>query len=83
MYRKLKDDFKSLKNLTIAILGLTFKPRTDDMREAPSVDNIELLLKAGANVQVYDPLALEKLKSIINKKNLNARIKKILVILTI
>jgi len=68
MYKKLKDDFKSLRDLNIAVLGLTFKPGTDDMREAPSIDNIELLLEAGANVHVYDPIGIERFKTIINKK---------------
>lgn len=74
MYEKLKDDFKSLKNLNIAVLGLTFKPGTDDMREAPSIDNIELLLYAGVNVQVYDPMGAEKLKTVIEKKYVKDRI---------
>ena len=68
MYEKLKNDFKSLKGLNVAVLGLTFKPGTDDMREAPSIDNIELLLDAGANVNVYDPIGIEKFKSIISRK---------------
>lgn len=68
MYEKLRNDFKSLREHNIAVLGLTFKPGTDDMREAPSIDNIELLLEAGANVHVYDPIGIEKFKTIINKK---------------
>ena len=68
MYEKLRNDFNSLKGLHIAVLGLTFKPGTDDMREAPSIDNIELLIDAGVNVHAYDPIGIEKFKSIMNKK---------------
>ena len=49
-----------LKHKNIAVLGLAFKPQTDDMREAPSVDIIEGLLEAGAKVHAYDPVAMEE-----------------------
>ncbi len=49
-----------LKGLCMALWGLSFKPRTDDMREAPSVTLIEALLAAGVRVQVHDPEALEQ-----------------------
>jgi UDPglucose 6-dehydrogenase len=49
---------ESLRGRTFAIWGLSFKPRTDDMREAPSLMVVEGLLKAGAKVQVHDPEAL-------------------------
>ena len=54
---KLEHHFGSLKNRTIAIWGLSFKPRTDDMREAPSIPLITRLLKARAKVQAFDPQA--------------------------
>ncbi len=50
----------SFKDLNIAVLGLTFKPGTDDTREAPSIDNIRLLLNVGANIMAYDPVGIEK-----------------------
>ncbi len=48
---------ESLKGKTIGLLGLAFKPNTDDMRDAPSVDISNSLLAAGANVRAYDPVA--------------------------
>jgi len=68
LYEKLKNDFNSLRGLNIAVLGLTFKPGTDDMRESPSIDNIELLLDSGANVKAYDPIGIENFKRIITRK---------------
>ncbi|HXE80673.1 MAG TPA: UDP-glucose/GDP-mannose dehydrogenase family protein [Vicinamibacterales bacterium] len=57
LVEKMEAHFGSLKGRTIAIWGLAFKPRTDDMREAPSITIIERLLAAGAKVQAYDPEA--------------------------
>ncbi len=48
-----------LKGKTVGLLGLAFKPNTDDMREAPSIDIVEELHKAGASVRAYDPVAIE------------------------
>jgi UDPglucose 6-dehydrogenase len=48
-----------LKGKTIGLLGLAFKPNTDDMRYAPSIDISEALVSAGVNVRVYDPVAME------------------------
>jgi len=52
----------SLQGKTIAFWGLSFKPNTDDMREAPSVVLANLLLQAGAKVRAYDPVAMEEAK---------------------
>ncbi len=49
----------SLKGKTIGLLGLAFKPNTDDMRDAPSIDIAESLNKSGATVRAYDPVAME------------------------
>lgn len=60
---KIKKHFGSgLKGKTFALWGLSFKPQTDDIREAPSLVIIEELLKMGANVRAYDPVAMEETK---------------------
>src|SRR5437764_5940946 len=56
---KLTSILGSLRGCTIGILGLAFKPNTDDMREAPSVDIIRWVTSQGATVQVYDPVATQ------------------------
>lgn len=58
----LKQHFKTLKGKTIAIWGLSFKPRTDDVRESPALYIIAALLKAGAKVRAFDPVAIESFK---------------------
>lgn len=64
-FQKLKSHFGSLSGKTIAILGLSFKPNTDDMREAPSLDIIQMALEAGAAIRVFDPIAKPNLKNCI------------------
>ena len=56
----------SVDGKTIAVLGLTFKPNTDDMREAPSLDIIPALQRAGATVRAYDPEGLEEAKKLLD-----------------
>ncbi len=63
MYSKIKQHFGSnLEGKTFAMWGLSFKPNTDDMREAPALVIIRHLLKAGAKVKAYDPVAMEEAK---------------------
>ena len=51
-----------IKGKKVAVLGLAFKPNTDDIREAPSLRIVEALLKEGADVRVYDPKAMERFR---------------------
>jgi len=64
--KKVKDTLKNINNKKIGILGLSFKPNTDDMRFAPSIHIIEELQKEGAKIRAYDPEAIEKSKQILN-----------------
>jgi len=64
----MKKHFGSLKGKIIGVWGLAFKPRTDDMREAPSVPMIEALLSAGASVQAFDPEAMRSAKGIFGSR---------------
>jgi UDPglucose 6-dehydrogenase len=57
-----------LTGKTIAILGLAFKPDTDDMREAPSIHIIEALIKHGAKIIAYDPVAMENARTVLPEK---------------
>lgn len=63
VFRKLYDHFGGdLAGKRIALWGLSFKPQTDDMREAPSLTVIDALLRAGCTVRAYDPIAMEESK---------------------
>ncbi len=71
LYRKIVNYYggeEQLKDKTVAIWGLAFKPETDDMREAPSLVLIDLLLKAGAHVKVYDPVAMDECRRRVGDK---------------
>lgn len=56
------------RNKKIAILGVTYKPGTDDIREAPSIPNITYLLENGANLHIYDPVGLENIIKLFGDK---------------
>lgn len=62
---RLKQLMGSLDGKEIALLGLAFKPDTDDMREAPSLDIAYLLYEAGARLRVYDPAAMDKCRQLL------------------
>jgi UDPglucose 6-dehydrogenase len=65
LFRKIKKHYgKSLSDITISIWGLAFKPRTDDIREAPSLVLIDALLAEKVRIRVHDPEALDRLKEI-------------------
>lgn len=69
LFHKINQHFKGqLKGLKFAMWGLSFKPKTDDMREAPSLVIIEKLLEAGATVVAYDPVAMDEAKRILKDK---------------
>lgn len=67
-FDKITKELGNLKDLTIAVLGLSFKAETDDIREAPSIKIINLLLSKGAKVKAYDPEAMENVKSVFGDK---------------
>lgn len=64
LFREAKKRFGSLKGLKVAVLGLTFKPGTDDLREAPSIPNVRRLLDEGAQIVAYDPIGAESFKKV-------------------
>jgi UDPglucose 6-dehydrogenase len=69
LFNKVKNHFNGdLKGRKFALWGLAFKPKTDDMREAPSLAIIEKLLDAGANVVAYDPVAMNEARRILGNK---------------
>lgn len=64
LFNKAKKRLITFSGLKVAVLGLTFKPGTDDLREAPSLDNISLLLEAGADIYAFDPVGVDNYKKI-------------------
>jgi UDPglucose 6-dehydrogenase len=66
--RKLTERLDSIEGKRIAVLGLAFKPNTDDMREAPSIIVTEELIQLGAEVIAYDPIAINNAKKVLNKQ---------------
>ncbi|MGI2327612.1 UDP-glucose dehydrogenase family protein [Planococcus sp. YIM B11945] len=66
LIKKLKAIYPTLVNKKIAVLGLAFKPNTDDVRESPAILVTEELIKHGAKVLAYDPIAMEKAKLVLN-----------------
>lgn len=62
LFEKAKQQVGTFKNKQVAILGLTFKPNTDDLRDAPSLENVSLLLDEGAIIKAFDPIGIENFK---------------------
>jgi UDPglucose 6-dehydrogenase len=65
MTRKIERLVGDLRGKTVAVLGLSFKPETDDMREAPAIDIIRDLIERGARVRAYDPVAVEQARPLL------------------
>jgi UDPglucose 6-dehydrogenase len=65
---KIDKHFNSISGKTVALWGLSFKPNTDDIREAPALQIIEALLSRGAKVQCFDPEAMPNVKQVIGEK---------------
>jgi UDPglucose 6-dehydrogenase len=68
LFAKMRAHFGQLKGRTVAVWGLAFKPRTDDMREAPAIPLIEALLASGTTVQAYDPEAMKVARGIFGNR---------------
>lgn len=68
LIKKARKYYESFEGLNVAVLGLTFKPNTDDLREAPSLINIPILLDDGANIKAYDPIGEKNFKKIYPKE---------------
>ena len=66
LYKKASNRLMTFNGLKVAVLGLTFKPGTDDIREAPSLDNVRLLLEQGANIYAYDPIGTDNFITALN-----------------
>jgi UDPglucose 6-dehydrogenase len=65
MIEKLEKLLPEMSGKTVAVLGLAFKPETDDMREAPSVEIIRTLMERGARVRAYDPVAMDASRALL------------------
>jgi len=64
LLKKSRKYYESLIGINVAVLGLTFKPNTDDLRDAPSLSNIPIFLDDGANVRAYDPVGINNYKKL-------------------
>ena len=64
--KKASENLWNLKNKTIGVLGLSFKPDTDDIRESPAIGVVKRLLAAGARIKAYDPQAMEEARKVLS-----------------
>jgi len=68
MLQMVEEKLGNLEGKTICVLGLAFKPNTDDIRNAPALEIIRLLMEKGASVKAYDPLAMPSAKGVLSEK---------------
>lgn len=69
LFKRSRRYYESMNGLTVAVLGLTFKPGTDDLREAPSLVNVPLMLDDGAIIHAWDPVGVENFQRTMEKYN--------------
>jgi UDPglucose 6-dehydrogenase len=69
LFKKSRKYYESLNGLTVAVLGLTFKPGTDDLREAPSLVNVPMMLDDGAIVHAWDPVGKQNFQRAMERYN--------------
>ena len=69
LIEKSKKYYEQLRGINVAVLGLAFKPGTDDLREAPSIINVEYLENNGANIRAWDPIAQKNFSKIFPQIN--------------
>jgi UDPglucose 6-dehydrogenase len=67
LIKKARKRFEILEGLKVAVLGLTFKPGTDDLREAPSIPNVKMLLEEETDIYAYDPVGIDNFKKIFSE----------------
>lgn len=70
LIKKSRKYYEDLNGLTVAVLGLTFKPGTDDLREAPSLVNIPLLVEDGASIKAWDPVGIPNFRKRFGEQNI-------------
>jgi UDPglucose 6-dehydrogenase len=63
--QKLREMLVNFRGKVVGVLGLSFKPNTDDMRDAPSIEIIHMLQHEGAEIKAYDPVAMDNAKTIL------------------
>jgi len=69
LFKKSRKYYENLNGLTVAVLGLTFKPGTDDLREAPSLVNVPLMLDDGATIHAWDPVGVDNFEKAMARYN--------------
>ncbi len=69
LFKKSRKYYENLDGLTVAVLGLTFKPGTDDLREAPSLVNIPMMLEDGAIIHAWDPVGVENFEKALTRND--------------